>query len=168
MCVVDMPVLLPQFRFERQDVSGREFDYSIALNNSARNRIQPQRGYSRGAGGESLSTKVEAPESGTPTPFSNGDCSPSPSDAARLYRRRSRPHRPPQQHGTGHENGWEDHLVDRVPAEFFEQLTRRKRTQRHAAEDQEVIKRLNLVALVRPMALRHHGGCADEGQVPSE
>jgi len=29
MCVVDMPVLLPQFRFERQDVFVREFACSI-------------------------------------------------------------------------------------------------------------------------------------------
>src|SRR5262249_27552722 len=65
-------------------------------------------------------------------------------------------------------NGREDHLVDGGPAEFFEQLTGSGRTQRHAAEDHEVIERLNLVAFIWTMALRDHGRGADERQVPSE
>ena len=46
------------------------------------------------------------------------------------------------------EDGRENDVVDRRPAESFEQLAGGERADRHAAEDQEIVERLHLVALL--------------------
>ena len=83
-------------------------------------------------------------------------------------RRPTLPQAQPRQHRAGQEDGREDHRVDRRPTEIFQQLAGGKRCDGHAAENQEVVERLHLVAFLGPVALRHHGGGADEGEVPAE
>ena len=50
----------------------------------------------------------------------------------------------------------------------LEELARRERGDRDRAEDQEVVRGLDLGPLLRPVAVGHERGRADEGEVPAE
>ena len=49
-----------------------------------------------------------------------------------------------------------------------QQLAGGERADRHGAENQEIVERLDLVALLRPVALGHQRGGADEGEIPAD
>jgi hypothetical protein len=82
----------------------------------------------------------------------------------RVLRRHPAPlrQRHPDEQGAGRDDDGEPDLVHGGPAEIGEDLAGRKRSDRHRAEHQEVVDRLDLVALVRATALGNRGGGAVE------
>ena len=58
--------------------------------------------------------------------------------------------------------------VDRAQPSVASSCAGGERADRHGAEDQEIVERLDLVALLRAVALGHHRGGADEGEVPAD
>src|SRR5690349_20700904 len=76
--------------------------------------------------------------------------------------------RAPQQQCDGRQHNRKHNLVHGSPAEARQQLAGRERADGHGAEDKEIVERLYLVALVRPVTVRDHGGGADKGKIPAD
>ena len=55
-----------------------------------------------------------------------------------------------------------------VPAAEEQHLAGRERGDRDDPEDEEVVERLHLLLLLRPVGPRHQRGAADEAEIPAD
>src|SRR5205085_722501 len=95
---------------------------------------------------------------------------PARSGAARgtSSRLRSLPQRQPGQHHPGSSDDRQHDEIDEIPAEMGEHRARQKRADRHGAEDEEIVERLNPGALFRTVAIGHERRSADEAEIPTD
>src|SRR5258708_794980 len=75
---------------------------------------------------------------------------------------------PPKERNEDERDGREDQPVDRFPARCVKEAAGEKGCAGNDAEDHEVVGALGLASFFRSVAVRHHGGGADEAEVPAE
>src|SRR4051794_13352563 len=91
-----------------------------------------------------------------------------PESPSSLGQRPALPQGNPRQQRANREHWREDRGVDEGPAEARQKLAGGEGAERHRAENQEIVERLDLVVLLGAVATGHQGGGADEREIPAD